>query len=115
MSIRKKQRFILFSFVILTLSGCVTSSGGNLGQLQSYTYPTWESDWIINGEPIQFEGAMWYPQDGTENFLDSEVALLGEYRNVQFFADRQDVRPYERLYTKFNRNQYRYFEQRKGE
>ncbi len=47
--------------------------------------------------------------------MDSEVLLLGEYRNVQFFIDKIDVRPYARLYTKFANNQFRFFKKRNGE
>ena len=47
-----------------------------------------------------------------KSFLDSEVSVVGEYQSVQFFIDKVDVRPYERLYTKFGRNKFRLFEKR---
>ena len=101
--------------LILILSGCSSQQSGNVGQLQSYAFSPKEADWILGGEPIEYENELWYPQDGTENLQDSEVYLLGEYRGVQLFVDKLDVRPYNRIYTKFNRNQYRYFEKRKSE
>ena len=69
-----------------------------------------EAEWIRNGEPIEFEGEQWYPADALENLLDSEVYLAGEFRGVSLFVDMSDVRPYERLYTRFGRNKYRFFE-----
>ena len=102
----------LFLFPLLT-AGCASSKSGNIGNLQSYATPVNEAGWIRNGDPFEFEKELWYPQDGIENLLDSEVVLLGEYHNVQIFADKQDVRPFNRLYTKFNKNQFRYFEKQK--
>ena len=93
--------------------GCTSSQNGNIGNLQSYSTPVKEADWIRNGQPLEFEGEMWYPQDGIESLLDAEVLLLGEYQGVQIFVDKQDVRPFNRLYTKFNKNQFRYFEKQK--
>ena len=105
-----KRSLLYFYAVILLISGCQASSAGNIGQLQSYAAPTVEADWVRNGEPIEYEGEKWLPMDGTESLLDSEVQLMGEYRGVQFFTDKEDVRPFHRLYTKFGRNKYRYFE-----
>ena len=107
-----KYIYLILFAAVFFISGCVTS-GGNVGELQSYTFPAKEADWILNGEPIEYETDLWYPQDGIENFLDSEVYLLGEYREVQLFVERKDVRPYNRIYTKFGRNQYRHFEIRR--
>ena len=107
----------ILGFVFLLsvfLSGCQTT-GGNVGRLHSYLTPSVEAEWIRNGEPIEFEGDLWYPRDDIESFLDSEMDLMGEYRGVQFFTDKIDVRPYNRLYTKFGRNKFRFFEKRKSE
>ena len=98
-------------FICLGCSGAMQEQG-NVGQLQSYPVPVVEAEWIRNGEPIQFDGETWYPIDGVENFLDSEVYLVGEYEKVQFFVDREDVKPYNRLYTKFGKNKFRAFEPR---
>ena len=93
--------------------GC-QSTGGNIGHIQSYPIADIEAEWIRNGEPIEFEKEFWYPADSIESFLDSEMSLLGEYRGVQFFIDKVDVRPYDRLYTKFSRNKFRFFEKRQS-
>lgn len=105
---RIKNLFFILGMVWV-ISGC-QSSAGNIGQLQSYQIPASEAAWIQNGEPIEFENETWFPQDGTESLIDSEVQLVGEFRGVQFFTDKEDVRPFKRLYTKFGRNKYRYFE-----
>ena len=98
-------------FGLLSVTGCQTTQGNN-GQINSYTAPVAEADWIRNGEPIKFEDELWYPVDGIESFLDSEVLYMGEYRGVPFFIDKVDVRPYNRLYTKFGRYKFRIFEKR---
>ena len=103
------QLILLILFTTFLTAGCVNKSG-NVGQLQSYTFAAAEADWIRNGEPVEFESELWYPQDGVETLLDSEVQIVGEYRGVQLFVDKVDVRPYRRLYTKFGRNQFRFFE-----
>ncbi len=103
---------IFFVIALLLICAGCHSSAGNIGQLQSFEVPSMEAEWIRQGEPIEFEGDLWYPQDGTESLIDSEVYLMGEIRGVQFFTDKEDVRPFERLYTKFGRNKYRYFEKK---
>ncbi len=106
------------AFIVLLLcffaAGC-QSTGGNIGHIQSYPIRAVETEWIRNGEPIEFEDELWYPADDIEGFLDSEMSLAGEYQGVQFFIDKVDVRPYARLYTKFSRNKFRFFEKRTSE
>ena len=99
-------------FSLLSLAGCVTQTG-NVGNLQSFSAPMVEAKWIRDGEPIEFEEALWYPADGIEGLMDSEVYHVGEYKGTQVFIDKLDVRPYERLYTKYGKNQFRYFEKEK--
>ena len=106
-----KKKYVLV-MLFLFLTGCY-GGGGNIGQLQIYKTPSMEAEWIRNGEPIEFEKQLWYPVDDVEHLLDSEVILMGEYRTVQIFVEKVDVRPYERLYTKFGSNQFRYFEKEK--
>ena len=108
MNFKLMKFFIGFSLVVL-FSGCIGGSMPNKGQLEIYPTTNQEADWIRNGEPIDFDGKLWYPQDGIENLLDVEVYLLGEYRGVQFFVEKTDVKPYDRLYTKFSSNRFRYF------
>ena len=104
------------SLYLIFLAGCnsISGAGGNVGQVQSYPAVSIEAQWIRNGEPIEFANELWYPQDGVETLLDSEVYLLGEYKGVQFFAEKIDVFPLERIYTKFGRNKFRYYEKHKN-
>src|SRR3989338_6423348 len=97
---------ILFFFII---TGCSMNGTSNGGQMLMYPIPDRDAEEIRNGEPIEFDGKQWYPQDGIENLLDSEVYLLGEYRGGEFFVEKTDVKPYDRLYTKFGQNRFRYF------
>lgn len=68
-----------------------------------------EASWIKDGESIVFEETEWVPQDNYDVMQDSEMELKGEYRGVQFFVEKLDVRPYNRLYTKFAHNKFRIF------
>jgi len=72
-------------------------------------YPSREADWIRNGEPIMFEDEAWYPTDDIENLLDREVILMGHYRDIPFYIEKRDVRPMNRIYTKFDYHKYRVF------
>lgn len=107
----------LFVIVCILIAGILflgcRSTRGNAGRMSVFSVAKSEAEWIRNGEPIEFEGEMWYPVDGIEGLQDSEVYILGEYRGVQYFVDKVDVRPYDRLYTKFDKNKFRYFEKRK--
>ncbi len=91
------------------LAGC-SHKAGNVGNLSNYKVPSMEAPWIRNGEPIEFAQELWYPQDGIDILLDSEVLLIGKYKGVQFFVEKVDVQPYNRLYTKFSKNKFRIFE-----
>ena len=104
---------VVGSFVISAVSftGCGALENKE-SRLQIYSLPDKESDWIRNGEPIEFEGERWFPQDDVVVLLDSEVFLLGEYRGVNFFVEQIDIRPYQRLYTKFGHNKFRIFEKK---
>jgi len=107
----KRNLFSFFGLLIvcLILSGCRTTTG-NVGNISNYAFPlNLEAEWIRNGEPLEFEGELWYPQDSVNILIDSEVYLVGEHNEVQFFIEKVDVRPYGRLYTKFGRNKYRIF------
>lgn len=105
----------IFLIVCIVCIGCATTGIQNRGMMPTYEYTNLEADWIRNGEPIDFEGELWYPQDGIEGLTDSEVLVVGEYRELKVFVDKVDVRPYERLYTKFGVNKYRYFEKQSAD
>ncbi|MDE2028654.1 MAG: hypothetical protein KGK03_04835 [Candidatus Omnitrophica bacterium] len=94
------------------VAGCASMAPQNSGQLQSYPSPLIEAEWIRNGEPIQFEGDKWYPVNDYEVFSDPEVYQVGEYRDVQIFVAKIDTKPYKRIYTKFDKNKFRYWEPR---
>ena len=74
-----------------------------------------EPAWIREGQPIEFEGENWFPLDTIDNLLDSEVYIVGRFQEVEFFVDRADVRPFNRLYTKFGRNKYRAFQKKNSD
>ncbi len=97
------------SCLVMVVSSCAHSER-NMGQMSVYKIPQQEAEWIRDGEPIEFEGERWYPRDRLEVLLDSEVILMGQYREIQFFVETRDVRPYNRLYTKFGRNRFRIFQ-----
>ena len=93
-------------FMSVSLLGCAVAEKSVLAE---FRIPQKEADWIVAGKPIEYEGELWYPQDAIDILLDTEVTLLGEYQGVQFFAEKIDVRPYDRIYTKFGRNKFRIF------
>ncbi len=100
---------VLIMGVVVLTSGCrsLPSRGGDSGQRLSV-----EPSWIRDGQPIVFEGESWFPIDDVENLLDSEVYVMGDYEKEMFFVDKMDVRPFNRLYTRFAKNKYRAFEKK---
>lgn len=94
----------------LCLTACSHTPNQNEGQLQSYPVPAVEAGWIRDGQPVEFDGQKWYPVDDVEVLLDMEVYQVGEYKGSQIFVDKVDTKPYKRLYTKFAKNKFRYFE-----
>jgi hypothetical protein len=108
----EKMKVAIFATVFLFLTaGCAELKGSR--RLEgNYQIPETEASWIRDGRGMEFEGQMWYPQDTLEILQDKEVYLVGEYRGSQIFVEKADVRPYNRLYTKFGKNTFRLFEQR---
>jgi hypothetical protein len=98
----------------LIAGGCAAGTG-NSGAVQSYPVAPIEAGWIRNGEPIEFEAHKWYPINDYEVLEDSEVYQVGEYRDVQVFVEKIATKPYERIYTKFDKNKFRYFERRSND
>ena len=109
-----KRSFWGAALMSLALTGCVSSTG-NVGNMPKYGVPVAEAEWIREGEPLEYDGQKWYPRDDIDVLTDAEVVLAGEYRGVQFFTSRVDVRPYSRLYTKFGRNKFRIFLRQKSD
>jgi len=100
---------IFLCVFMLTASGCVIPKKAEepVATVAELTEPAW----IRNGEPLVFEGEDWFPTDNIESLLDSEVYQAGVYRDVVFFLEKADVRPFDRVYTHFGKNRYRAFEQ----
>ena len=101
------KKYIFFLYTGIFLMGCQSVDIAK-DQPQSLYLPT-EAEWIRNGEPIEFEGAQWFPEDNIENILDSELYRVAEYKGVFVFIEAVDVKPYDKLYTRFARNKYRSF------
>jgi hypothetical protein len=110
----KQGRLGLSLLFMLTgfLGGCASVNSDNNGQVQSYPAPAIEAAWIRNGEPIQYDGSKWYPVNDYEVLQDNEVFQITEYKDVQVFVEKIATKPYERLYTKFDKNKFRYYERR---
>jgi hypothetical protein len=105
----------LFKTILLVgfagmLVGCATEYGvSSKLRAKNFSYPEEEAQWIRDGQPIEFEGQKWFPSDNMENFMDSEVYLMGVYNGAEFFVEKLDVKPYNQVYTKFGRNKFRVF------
>jgi hypothetical protein len=107
------RKFLIFSFIILStivVSGCSFPKSGD--NVMVVPVPISEPAWIRSGEPIQFEGENWYPTDEVENLMDNELDEAGTYRDVTFFLAKTDVKPFDRIYTRFAKGRYRAFEKR---
>jgi hypothetical protein len=102
--------FFLYVMAVL-VSGCELSRQA-IDTMSAQNAPLSEAAWIHNAQPIEYEGELWFPTREVESLMDEEVFKVGVYRDVPFFIDRRDIRPYERLYTYFGRNRYRAFEKR---
>ncbi len=108
-------RGCLFLLGLVVLVGCSHLDNGNNGQLQSYPFLPVEAGWIRNGEALEFEGRQWLPTDDVENLLDEEMYQVGEYKGVQIFVEKVDTKPYSRMYTKFAKGKFRYFERARND
>ncbi len=106
------NKTILLLMCVMIMTGCSSHTRGNVGLMPVFSAPKEEAEWIRNGDPLEIEGDLWYPQDFFDVLLDSEVYLVGEYKGVQVFVNKIDVRPYDRLYTKFAQNKFRVFKKR---
>jgi len=108
---RSRSMLTLSLLSAVFAAGCVNGhTGNNDGQLQSYPYPAVEAGWVRNGEPIEYGGQRWFPVNDVEVLMDSEVTPIGEYKGMQIFVDKIDTKPYDRIYTKFAKNKFRYYE-----
>jgi len=101
------MRKIIFLSLSALLTFIVFGCGGNI--MYKGDYPFKEASWLRSGEPIIFEDEAWYPTDDIENLLDDEVIFMGRYRDVPFYIEKRDVKPINRIYTKFDYHKYRVF------
>ena len=108
-------RNIFFLLATAVIFSSCSHAKGNVGRMQSFSYAEIEASWIRNGEPIEYDNKQWHPLDDVEALQDFEVLWVGRYQNVDFYVAKLDVKPYNRLYTKFGANQYRPFEVNKND
>jgi hypothetical protein len=106
----KNILLLLVIFCSLPLAGCALPQNGGAPSSTMLSSHLSEPAWIHNGEPIIFESETWFPIDEVENLLDSEIYEAGTYRDVIFYIERSDIRPFGRIYTYFAKNRYRAFE-----
>ncbi|MBM3248352.1 MAG: hypothetical protein FJZ10_02880 [Candidatus Omnitrophica bacterium] len=100
-----KRKIVFILFILATLhAGCANLNRDNLDD------SVIESQWIRNGEPIIFEEEAWYPKDVIENLKDGEMLLIFTYNGERVYIEKREIRPYNRLYTKFGKYQFRVFE-----
>ncbi|MDD3375009.1 MAG: hypothetical protein PHY73_04730 [Candidatus Omnitrophica bacterium] len=104
-------RIFIFLIVAIGFIGC-DANAAKRKRPKSFSVLEVEAQWIQDGKPILFEDELWYPKDDIDILSDSEVYLLGEQDGVQFFVGTIDVRPYNRIYTKFEKNKFRIFEKK---
>lgn len=99
--------FIIFIllFFISSLLGCVAGSSSR----RYGDYAMKEADWIKEGRPLINKNNKWYPTEYIENHLDSEMEYVGEFQQVSFYVERRQIKPYNRIYTKFEYHKYRRF------
>lgn len=110
MSTQKGLSLALSLAIAVFCAGCATTNSGNNGQVQSYAYPAIEPAWIRDGKPIEYDRHKWYPASDYEVMDDTEVLQVAQYKGVQVFVEKIATKPYTRLYTKFDKNKFRYYE-----
>jgi len=72
-----RSNIFILLFIIVALVGC-NNSASNKAKTGSSLDLDMEPLWIRRGNPIEFEGKRWFPQDGIETLLATEVYSLGE-------------------------------------
>lgn len=106
-----KRLWAVVILMTLTGAGCGMPSRGLDGNV-NVSVVAMEPEWIRNGEPIEMEQTSWYPTDEVERLMENEVVRIGQFRDVAVLVERVDVKPYARLYTRFEKGRYRAFEPR---
>ncbi|MFH1202472.1 MAG: hypothetical protein V1674_06255 [Candidatus Omnitrophota bacterium] len=95
-------------FLGLVIFGCVSYAPGKFRG----DFPVKEDSWIREGEPLIFENKPWHPTEDIEILLDSEMDLMGVYKNVPFYVEKRQIKPFDRIYSKFGNHRYRMFKQK---
>lgn len=107
-----KKIGIVAAVICGVLTGCTHKPKGNVGMMPTFAVPKTEAEWIKNGEALAFENEQWYPQDSIDILMDAEVEAVGTYQGTTIFIDKMDVRPYNRLYTKFAKDKFRIYKKK---
>lgn len=105
----KARSCILFVLLVFMAVGC--AGGQAVGRRADYAIK--EADWVREGKPVIYENKNWYPSEYIENHLDNEMERIGEFQEVPFYVERRQIKPFNRLYTKFDYHKYRLFIARK--
>ena len=103
-----KYRNFWYIFSSLFLLGLLCGCSGPVPYTRAGYLPK-EPDWIKNGEPLVYENQNWYPTEDVENLKDDEVECIAEYKKIPFYAEKIQIKPFNRLYTRFGKNKYRQF------
>ncbi len=103
----KNKGFIFIALMLCAIifTGCATGSWSR----RSKDYAIKEADWVREGKPIIYESKSWYPTEYIENHLDKEMEYIGEFQQLPFYVELRQIKPYNRVYTKFNYHKYRLF------
>lgn len=104
-----KFKRISVLFLAVALSGCIAGSAGR----RNIDYAIKEAGWIKEGKPIIHDDKSWYATEYIENHLDNEMEYVGEFQSVPFYVERRQIKPYNRIYTKFDYHKYRVFLEKK--
>ncbi|MEW6008659.1 MAG: hypothetical protein AB1629_03400 [Candidatus Omnitrophota bacterium] len=104
-----KFKGILVLFLAIVLAGCA----GSYAARRNIDYAIKEAEWIKDGKPLIYDNKSWYATEFIENHLDNEMEYVGEFQNAPFYVERRQIKPYNRIYTKFDYHKYRLFLERK--
>jgi hypothetical protein len=106
----KKMKLVkfLFAFSILIslglILGCEVPTAYTRAQ-----FAVNEPPWIREGQPIIYNNQNWYPSEEVENFTDGEMEYVATYNDAPFYVEKRQVKPFNRIYTKFGYHKYRIF------
>lgn len=100
----------ILALLVLGAAGCATNQSGAFNK----DFSTREAGWVKEGKPIIFGSSSWYPTEYIENHLDAEMEYVDQFQNVPFYVERRQIKPFDRIYTKFDYHKYRLFLEKKG-